>query len=56
MNGEIAILIQDDAPSPVDGKLSDHLYGDRYTMVFDSSDPSMIDTGHQNDWSDIEMP
>ena len=46
----------DDAPSPVDGKLSDHLYGDRYTMFFDSSDPSMIDTGHQNDWSDIEMP
>ena len=45
----------DDAPSPVDGKLSDHLYGDRYTMFFDSSDPSKIDTGHQNDWSDIEM-
>ena len=45
----------DDAPSPVEGLLSDHLFGDRYTMFFDSSDPSMIDTGHQNDWADIEL-
>ena len=28
----------DDAPSPVDGLLSDCLWGDRYTMFFDSSD------------------
>eukprot|EP00439_Symbiodinium_sp_Y106_P069988 s4351_g12.t1 len=46
----------DDAPSPVDGLLSDCLWGDRYTMFFDSSDPSQIDTGHQNEWADIEMP
>ena len=32
----------DDAPSPVDGLLSDCLWGDRYTMFFDSSDPSQI--------------
>eukprot|EP00439_Symbiodinium_sp_Y106_P049166 s1310_g6.t1 len=25
-------------------------------MFFDSSDPSQIDTGHQNEWADIEMP
>ena len=30
----------DDAPSPVDGLLSDCLWGDRYTMFSDSSDPS----------------
>ena len=30
--------------------------GDRYTIFFDSSDPSQIDTGHQNEWADIEMP
>ena len=46
----------DDAPSLVDGLLSDCLWGDRYTMLFDSSDPSQIDTGHQNEWADIEMP
>ena len=46
----------DDAPSPVDGMLSDCLWGDRYRMFFDSSDPSKIDTGHQNEWADIEMP
>ena len=46
----------DDAPSPVDGLLSDYLWGDRYTMFFDSSDPSQIDTGHQNEWADIKMP
>ena len=38
----------DDAPAPVDGLLSGCLWGDRYTMFFDSSDPSKIDTGHQN--------
>ena len=37
------------ASSPVDGLLSDCLWGDRYTMFFDSSDPSQIDTGHQNE-------
>ena len=36
--------------------LSDQLWGDRYTMFFDSSDPTMIDTGHQNEWADIELP
>ena len=46
----------DDAPSPVDGLLSDCLWGDRYTMFFDSSDPSQIDTGHQNESADIETP
>ena len=46
----------DDAPSPVDGLLSDCLWADRCTMIFDSSDPSQIDTGHQNEWADIEMP
>ena len=46
----------DEAPSPVDGLLSDCLWDDRYTMFFDSSDPSQIDTGHQNEWADIEMP
>ncbi|CAE7244187.1 unnamed protein product, partial [Symbiodinium microadriaticum] len=25
-------------------------------MFFDSSDPSKTDTGHQNEWADIEMP
>eukprot|EP00439_Symbiodinium_sp_Y106_P044119 s5111_g5.t1 len=25
-------------------------------MFFDSSDPTMIDTGHQSEWADIEMP
>ena len=25
-------------------------------MFFDSSYPEMIDTGHQNEWADIEMP
>ena len=44
----------DDAPSPVDGLLSDCLWGDRYTIFFDSSDPSKIHTGHQNEWADIE--
>eukprot|EP00439_Symbiodinium_sp_Y106_P044705 s6061_g5.t1 len=28
----------------------------RYTMFFDSSDSTMIDTGHQNEWADIELP
>ena len=46
----------DDVDSPVDGLLSDQLWGDRYTMFFDSSDPTMIDTGHQNEWADIELP
>ena len=46
----------DDAPSPVDGLLSDCLWGDRYTMFFDSSDPTKIDTGQQNEWADIETP
>ena len=46
----------DDANSPVDGMLSDHLWGDWCTMFFDSSDPTMIDTGHQSEWADIEMP
>ena len=43
----------DDADSPVDGLLSDQLWGDRYTMFFDSSDSTMIDTGHQNEWAEI---
>ena len=42
----------DDADSPVDGLLSDQLWGDRYTMFFDPSDSTMIDTGHQNEWAD----
>ena len=46
----------DDAPSPVDGLLSDCLWGDRYTMFFDSSGPAQLDTGHQNEWADIELP
>ena len=46
----------DDAPSPVDGLLSGYLWGDRYTMFFDSRGPSTIHTGHQNEWADIEMP
>ena len=46
----------DDVDSPVDGLLSDQLWGDRYTMFLDSSDPTMIDTGHQNEWADIELP
>ena len=46
----------DDVDSPVDGLLSDQLWGDRYTMFFDSSDPTMIDTGYQNEWADIELP
>ena len=46
----------DDVPSPVDGLVSDCLWSDRFTMFFDSSDPSQIDTGHQNEWADIEMP
>ena len=46
----------DDVDSPVDGLLSDQLWGDRYTMFFDSSDSTMIDTGHQNEWADIELP
>ena len=46
----------DDAPSPVNGLLSDCLWCDRYTMFFNSSDPSQIDAGHQNEWADIEMP
>ena len=33
----------DDAPSPADGLLSHCLWGDRYTMFFDSSDPSQIE-------------
>ncbi|CAE7352113.1 GIP, partial [Symbiodinium sp. CCMP2456] len=37
-------------------RLSDYLFGDRYTRFFDSNGPSMIDTGHQNDWADIELP
>ncbi|CAE7429174.1 unnamed protein product [Symbiodinium sp. CCMP2456] len=43
---------------PTGGRLSGYLFGDRYTMFFDSNDPSMIDTetGHQNDWADIELP
>ena len=36
----------DDVDSPVDGLLSDQLWSDRYIMFFDSSDPTMIDTGH----------
>ena len=46
----------DDAKSPVDGMLSDHLRGDRYTVFFDSSDTTMIDSGHQSEWADIGMP
>eukprot|EP00439_Symbiodinium_sp_Y106_P026243 s6917_g3.t1 len=46
----------DDVDSPVDGLLSDQLWGDRYTMFFDSRDSTMIDTGHQNEWADIELP
>ena len=46
----------DDAPSLVDGLLRDCLWDDRYTIFFDSNDPSQIDTGHQNAWADIEMP
>ena len=37
----------DDATSPVEGLLSDCLWGDRCTMIFDSSDPAVIDTGHK---------
>ncbi|CAE7827922.1 unnamed protein product, partial [Symbiodinium sp. CCMP2456] len=42
--------------NPVDGLSSECLWGNRCTMVFDSSDPAMIDTGHQNEWADIEVP
>ena len=38
----------DDASSPVNGLFSECLWGDRYTMCFDSGGPVMIDTGHQN--------
>ena len=42
----------DDANSPVDGMLSDHLWGDRCRMFFDSTAATMLDTGHQSEWAE----
>ena len=31
------------------------MWGDTRTVFLDSSDPAMIDAGHQHEWADIEM-
>ena len=35
--------------------LRECLWGDTRTVFLDSSDPAMIDAGHQHEWADIEM-